>query len=92
MENSGYKYQKHTLTNKPLTLTIFSAPNYCDNYRNKGAVLLIVGEKLNIFSFSEVDHPIVLPHYMNILEWSMPFLANEITKIFKILLNLDKSK
>ncbi len=51
MENTGYKYQKQT-NGKPLTLTIFSAPNYCDSYRNKGSVLYIAGEKLNIFSFS----------------------------------------
>lgn len=36
----GFSYQKSTNDEK-LTLTIFSAPNYCDTYKNKGAVALI---------------------------------------------------
>lgn len=32
----GYKYQ--LLMNVPLTLTIFSAPNYADVYKNKGTI------------------------------------------------------
>lgn len=36
----GYSYQKST-TDEKLTLTIFSAPNYCDTYKNKGAVAYI---------------------------------------------------
>jgi hypothetical protein len=36
----GFKYQ-YSLDNKPLTLTIFSAPRYCDTYQNKGAVAII---------------------------------------------------
>jgi serine/threonine-protein phosphatase 2B catalytic subunit len=91
VENAGFKYQKHT-NGKPLTLTIFSAPNYCDSYRNKGSVLQITQEKLNIFTFAEVEHPLVLPNYMNIIEWSMPFLVQEVTKVFKHLLKLERTK
>lgn len=36
----GYNYQKSNNDEK-LTLTIFSAPNYCDTYHNKGAVAYI---------------------------------------------------
>lgn len=36
----GFNYQKSN-TDEKLTLTIFSAPNYCDTYKNKGAVALI---------------------------------------------------
>lgn len=36
----GFKYQMGT-NNQPLTLTIFSAPKYCDSYRNKGAVAIM---------------------------------------------------
>jgi serine/threonine-protein phosphatase 2B catalytic subunit len=36
----GFSYQKTSLDEK-LTLTIFSAPNYCDTYKNKGAVAII---------------------------------------------------
>jgi serine/threonine-protein phosphatase 2B catalytic subunit len=40
VENTGFKYQKQG-NGRPLALTIFSAPNYCDSYRNKGAVLYV---------------------------------------------------
>ena len=40
VQMKGYKYQLGT-NNEPLTLTIFSAPLYCDTYRNKGAVAII---------------------------------------------------
>lgn len=36
----GYKYQTAP-DNTPLTLTLFSAPKYCDSYKNKGAVAIL---------------------------------------------------
>lgn len=36
VEKEGFKYQKNH--NVPLTLTIFSAPNYGDVYKNKGCI------------------------------------------------------
>ena len=36
MEKEGYKYQRYEKV--PLTLTIFSAPNYADIYQNKGCI------------------------------------------------------
>lgn len=40
VQMKGFKYQNGA-DNEPLTLTIFSAPRYCDTYKNKGAVCLI---------------------------------------------------
>lgn len=41
IEKEGFKYQEcKKKKNKP-TLTIFSAPNYCDKYKNLGAVGLL---------------------------------------------------
>lgn len=36
----GYKYQLDA-KKQPLTLTLFSAPNYCDKCANKAAVAFI---------------------------------------------------
>jgi serine/threonine-protein phosphatase 2B catalytic subunit len=36
----GYKYQQAP-DSTPLTLTLFSAPKYCDSYKNKGAVAIL---------------------------------------------------
>jgi hypothetical protein len=40
----GFKYQ-YSVNNDPLTLTIFSAPRYCDTYQNKGAIAIIKVKK-----------------------------------------------
>jgi hypothetical protein len=36
VQPEGYKYQKYM--NVPLTLTIFSAPNYAETHKNKGSI------------------------------------------------------
>lgn len=46
----GFNYQKGENDEK-LTLTIFSAPNYCDSYKNKGALAIIRDNKLSIQKF-----------------------------------------
>ena len=40
VQMSGFKYQQST-DSTPLTLTLFSAPKYCDSYNNKGAVAVL---------------------------------------------------
>lgn len=44
-------------------LTIFSAPNYCDQMGNKGAFIRFQGQDMEpkITSFDKVDHPRVPP-------------------------------
>jgi hypothetical protein len=36
----GFKYQM-SANNTPLTLTIFSAPNYCDTYHNQATIAVL---------------------------------------------------
>jgi len=36
----GYKMHKWRNKNFPQIITVFSAPNYCDSYNNKGAVIM----------------------------------------------------
>ena len=43
MVDDGFKF----FANKKL-ITVFSAPNYCGSYKNKGAVILIENDKMNI--------------------------------------------
>jgi hypothetical protein len=40
VQMKGFKYQ-YSSENQPLTLTIFSAPKYCDSYKNKGAIAVL---------------------------------------------------
>jgi serine/threonine-protein phosphatase 2B catalytic subunit len=40
VQMKGFAYQVSDYRTK-LTLTIFSAPNYCDTYKNKGGIAII---------------------------------------------------
>lgn len=48
----------HSMTEKglPSIMTVFSAPNYCDTYGNKGAVFYYDGDKVSVEP-SSVYHP-----------------------------------
>ena len=52
VQMKGFKYQ-YGSNNQPLTLTIFSAPRYCDTYSNKAAVAILNGKDLAIKSFKD---------------------------------------
>jgi len=65
----------------PSVITVFSAPNYCGSYKNKGAVILIENERMNIKQYKEVEQPFHLPDNMNLFSWSFPFLVDKIAEI-----------
>jgi serine/threonine-protein phosphatase 2B catalytic subunit len=50
----------------PTVITIFSAPNYCDCYKNKAAVIKLEGENFSIKNYEEVPHPYHLPGGINL--------------------------
>lgn len=58
-------------------ITVFSAPNYCDAYGNKGAVLHYDGEKVGIRWYYHSPHPFVLANMMDAFSWSLPFVAEK---------------
>lgn len=75
-------------------ITIFSAPNYCDVYKNKGAVIMIEGDSFNIKNFEEVIHPYHLPGNLNLFQFSMPYVAEKVVDMLYTLLasaNEDQS-
>lgn len=76
----------------PSVVTIFSAPNYCDEYRNLGAILRFDGKSLGIKTFSAQPHPFCLPNWMDGVNWSYPFVAEKISEFYLDLLKeLDVS-
>lgn len=88
----GYKMHKaNTNTGFPSVITIFSAPNYCDVFANKGAILKFNNSTLNILQFNNVPHPYHLPNFMDIFAWSMPFVIEKVSEILFDILNSDKN-
>ena len=62
----------------PSVITVFSAHNYCGSYKNKGAVILIENDKMNIKQYKDVEQPFMLPNGLDLFSWSLPFLADKI--------------
>jgi serine/threonine-protein phosphatase 2B catalytic subunit len=74
----------------PSHITIFSAPNYCDQYGNRGAILNIESDTdFNIVQFDASPHPFCLPNFMNVFDWSVPFVAEKVTELLHAILHSD---
>ncbi|CAO3607584.1 unnamed protein product [Cunninghamella blakesleeana] len=86
---NGYRmYEKSKETGFPSLMTIFSAPNYIDVYGNKAAVLRYDESVLNIRQFNASIHPYWLPNFMNVFDWSLPFVGEKITSMLLAILNI----
>ena len=85
----GYKMHNWDDSTFPSVITVFSAPNYCDVYHNKGAIVKIVDSDLTIHQLEATAHPYVLPNHMDIFSWSIPFMAE---KVAEILLALTRTR
>ena len=79
----GYKFYKWNKKNAdfPTVITVFSAPNYCDVYNNKAAIVKIRNSMINVKQYKYSSHPFVLPDFMNIFSWSVPFVSEKISEM-----------
>jgi len=89
-EVQKYGYFEHKYRKKdreyPLVITVFSAPNYCDMYENRAAILKINNDNYDFIQQAWVDHPYDLPDFQNAFAFSLPFLSENVTKFcFNIL-------
>lgn len=87
VQEAGFKlYRPHPNHLFPCMISVFSAPNYCSSFDNKGAVLVVSGETINFKQFDPSPHPCVLQG-RNAFSWSLPFLESNLMAIFLTLLS-----
>ena len=75
----------------PVVITVFSAPNYCDCYNNKGAVLKLFDNTINIQQYTFNLHPYHLPNFLNVFSWSIPFVIEKTLEMLKFILKPGKN-
>ena len=93
MQIQGYKmHYWEKPTSLPSVITIFSAPNYCDCYKNKAAIVKIEGDNFSIKNYEEVSHPYHLPGGLNLFQFSMPYIADKVVDMLYNILKQGEDK
>jgi serine/threonine-protein phosphatase 2B catalytic subunit len=70
-------YRKSGKTGFPSVVTLFSAPNYLDEYNNKAAIVKYEANRFTIQQFSNVPHPYWLPNFTDAFSWSLPLVCEK---------------
>ncbi|KAI9334704.1 calcineurin [Obelidium mucronatum] len=86
-QKEGFKMYKKGKSGFPSLITLFSAPNYLDNFHNKAAIM-ICDRQITMRQFNAVEHPYLLPNFMDVFEWSVPFIGTTMTNMFLALLSI----
>lgn len=89
VHDEGYKlYRPHPNTIFPCMVSVFSAPNYCDTFDNRGAIIDIANGTLGIKQFFQSPHPFHL-NSKNAVSWSLPFMIESVHSFVRTVLDDD---
>ncbi|KII85433.1 hypothetical protein PLICRDRAFT_178507 [Plicaturopsis crispa FD-325 SS-3] len=88
-QDAGYTMHRKTPTKKfPSVITIFSAPDYLDVYKNRGAVIKYANKNITIRQYHSSPHPFWLPNFMDAFTWSLPFMGMKIADMLLAILKV----
>jgi len=79
-------YMEHFITDESeiaMVLTIFSAPNYCGDYGNRGAFLLIMPDRFEVQQMHDSPHPFYIPDFVDGISLTIPVLLQNIVEILQ---------
>lgn len=90
VQEEGYKLHRNVDgTERPSVITMFSAPNYCNTYKNTAAMLLL--EASGTYSFKQYQTspaPYCLPKFHNVIDFSLPMIAEHTVRALVGLLKI----
>ncbi|KAJ3427717.1 serine/threonine-protein phosphatase 2b catalytic subunit 1-related [Anaeramoeba flamelloides] len=92
-QDDGFKmYLKRKETKFPSLITIFSSPNYIGVYNNKAAIFKYQPNAVTLKEFQSVEQPYWLPKFMDVFEWSIPFLIEKTMSIVKTIVSIKENE
>ena len=75
------------MTGVPAVITVFSAPNYCGSYNNKGAVLMLENNAIKLKTFTDDTRHFCLEPGQDLFSLSIPIIKSNVAEIFLSLIN-----
>ena len=80
-------YDQSSISQFPVLISLFSAPNYCDIYGNTAAILIYDNERnLRPVHFQHRPHPFVLPNHENAFEFGHRLMTTYVQEILLVLI------
>jgi len=71
----GFKAYVWQKTEFPQVITLFSAPNYCGTYANKGAIIKLHNNELQVKQYNFTPKPDMLLQLGDAFTWSLPLIS-----------------
>lgn len=80
-------FDQGSISQFPVLISLFSAPNYCDVYGNTAAILIYDGQRnLRPIHFNARPHPFVLPNHENAFQFAHRFMKTYVQEILLVLI------